>query len=558
MKSGYTSFIGRPNAGKSTLLNRIIGTKVAIVSDKPQTTRNRILAVKNYDDGQIVFVDTPGIHRPLHRLNVRMVDAAVETLREVDLVTLVFDASTRPGHGDEFVSNLLQDLKVPAVLVLNKIDLVGKAKLLPLMEEVQKWHEFAAIVPVSAATGDGVERLEQVMLEQMPEGEPGFPADYLTDQPERTIVSETVREKVLQNTRAELPFSTAVVVDEFDETERDRILRPLLHDLRRDRFAEADRHRPRRRDDQADRHPGANGPRAVLRHEGVPRSAREGQRRVAGQRSRARRYRRAEIRRQDTHLPPAEGLEETAWPRKAGPLQIVARTFHRPGTRQSSGTFGPARLNTRCGRRILHRMSPEPPSDTAADDELLQRIAAGDAGAFTTLFRRRQPLVYRFALHVTGAPTVAEDVTQEVFLAVMGDAARYQAGRATAVAWLCGIARNQAWQRLERDRRLVALVEDDEGEQETGPVDTAPHPLEAITRAEEVEALHRALLTLPVPYREAIALCDLQELNYVDAAAALDCAVGTLRSRLHRGRALLAAKMRPDPPSGKPVTRCLA
>ena len=225
MKSGYTSFIGRPNAGKSTLLNRIIGTKVAIVSDKPQTTRNRILAVKTYDGGQIVFVDTPGIHRPLHRLNVRMVDAAVETLREVDLVTLVFDASTRPGHGDEFVSNLLRDLKVPAVLVLNKIDLVGKAKLLPLMEEVQKWHPFAAIVPVSAATGDGVEQLERVMLEQLPEGEPGFPADYLTDQPERTIVSETVREKVLQNTRAELPFSTAVVVDQFDEEERDRILR---------------------------------------------------------------------------------------------------------------------------------------------------------------------------------------------------------------------------------------------------------------------------------------------------------------------------------------------
>jgi GTP-binding protein Era len=225
MKSGYTSLIGRPNAGKSTLLNRIIGTKVAIVSDKPQTTRNRILAVKTYDGGQIVFVDTPGIHRPLHRLNVRMVDAAVETLREVDLVTLVFDASTRPGHGDEFVSNLLRDLKVPAVLVLNKIDLVDKAKLLPLIEDVQKWHPFAAIVPVSAETGNGVEELERVMLEQLPEGEPGFPADYLTDQPERTIVSETVREKVLQNTRAELPFSTAVVVDQFDEEERDRILR---------------------------------------------------------------------------------------------------------------------------------------------------------------------------------------------------------------------------------------------------------------------------------------------------------------------------------------------
>jgi len=224
-RSGYASLIGRPNAGKSTLLNRIIGTKVAIVSDKPQTTRNRILAVKNYDDGQIVFVDTPGIHRPLHRLNVRMVDAAVETLREVDVVALVFDASTKPGHGDEFVTNLLKDLKAPVVLVLNKIDLIAKTRLLPLMEQVQRWREFAAVVPVSAATGDGVEQLEKVLLEQMSEGEPGFPDDYLTDQPERALVAETVREKVLQNTRAELPFSTAVVVDEFDEAERERILR---------------------------------------------------------------------------------------------------------------------------------------------------------------------------------------------------------------------------------------------------------------------------------------------------------------------------------------------
>ncbi len=219
------SLIGRPNAGKSTLLNRIIGEKVAIVSDKPQTTRNRILAVKNYDGGQIVFVDTPGIHRPMHRLNVRMVDTAVETLREVDVVVLLFDASTRPGHGDEYVSKLLADVKTPVVLVLNKIDLVAKAKLLPLMEHSSKWHDFAAIVPLSAATGDGVERLEKVLLEQLPEGEPGFPDDYLTDQPERAFVSETVREKVLQHTRAELPFSTAVVVDEFNEEERERLLR---------------------------------------------------------------------------------------------------------------------------------------------------------------------------------------------------------------------------------------------------------------------------------------------------------------------------------------------
>jgi RNA polymerase sigma-70 factor, ECF subfamily len=203
-------------------------------------------------------------------------------------------------------------------------------------------------------------------------------------------------------------------------------------------------------------------------------------------------------------------------------------------------------------------MNPEPLPGEAADDDLVQGIAGGDAAAFTTLFRRRQPLVYRFALHVTGAPAAAEDVTQEVFLAVIRDAARYEVGRSTVVSWLCGIARNHARRRLERDRRLVALDESDEGEQEMGPVDTAPHPLEAITRAEDAEALRSALVTLPVKYREAIALCDLQQLNYTDAAAALDCAVGTLRSRLHRGRALLAAKMRPDAPVGKPITRCLA
>ena len=223
--AGFVSLIGRPNAGKSTLLNRVVGAKVAIVSDKPQTTRTRIVGVKNYDDGQAVFVDTPGIHRPLHRLNVRMVDAAVETLREVDVVVLVFDASSRPGHGDEFVSGLLRDVKVPVVLALNKVDLVSKPRLLPLMAEAQSWHAFSAIVPVSAATGDGVEHLERVLLEKLPEAAPIYPDDYLTDQPERVLVAEIVREKVLQHTRAELPFATAVVVDQFDESEREQILR---------------------------------------------------------------------------------------------------------------------------------------------------------------------------------------------------------------------------------------------------------------------------------------------------------------------------------------------
>ncbi len=136
-RAGYASFIGRPNAGKSTLLNTIVGAKVAIVSDKPQTTRSRILAAKNYPEGQIVFVDTPGIHRPLHRLNVRMVDAAVETLREVDVVALVVDAASKMGRGDEYVSGLLKGVKTPVILVLNKVDLVAKQRLLPLIEHTQ-------------------------------------------------------------------------------------------------------------------------------------------------------------------------------------------------------------------------------------------------------------------------------------------------------------------------------------------------------------------------------------------------------------------------------------
>jgi len=225
VKSGYVSLIGRPNAGKSTLINTLVGAKVAIVSDKPQTTRSRIVGVKNYPDGQIVFVDTPGIHRPLHRMNVRMVDAAVDTLKEVDVVVLVFDATTRPGHGDEYVSSLLAKVRAPVVLALNKIDAVAKARLLPLIERVQKWHAFTAIVPLSAQTGDGVDRLERVLLEHLPDGAPIYEEDFLTDQPERTLVAETVREKILHHTRAELPFSTAVVVDKFDEEERDTMLR---------------------------------------------------------------------------------------------------------------------------------------------------------------------------------------------------------------------------------------------------------------------------------------------------------------------------------------------
>ena len=202
-------------------------------------------------------------------------------------------------------------------------------------------------------------------------------------------------------------------------------------------------------------------------------------------------------------------------------------------------------------------MTSDPRAGGVGDDQLLRQIAAGDASAFTTLFRRRQPQVYRFALHLVGTPAAAEDVTQEAFLTLIGEAGRYQPGRSGVFAWLCGIARNHARRRLARDSRLVALSQGDEGEPEIDLDDDAPHPLEAIGKAEQIRDLHNALITLPLHYREVIALCDLQELNYVDAAAALECAVGTVRSRLHRGRALLAAKLRADAPGGRPGTRCL-
>lgn len=221
MRSGFVSFIGRPNAGKSTLLNRMIGTKVAIVSDKPQTTRNRILAVKNRPDGQIVVLDTPGIHRPLHRLNVRMVDAALETIRDVDVLGLVRDVSEAFGHGDQFVLDLVRKASVPAIVILNKIDLIAKTKLLPLIDSYRQAHEFADIVPVSADNGDGVERLEQVIVSHLPEGEPLYPEDYLTDQAERVMAGEIIREKLLRHTGAELPFTTAVVIDQFQEPDRE-------------------------------------------------------------------------------------------------------------------------------------------------------------------------------------------------------------------------------------------------------------------------------------------------------------------------------------------------
>jgi GTPase len=217
MKSGFVSFIGRPNAGKSTLLNRLVGTKLAIVSDKPQTTRTRILGVRNYPDAQVVFLDTPGIHRPLHRMNVRMVDMALDTIRDVDVLGLVLDVAEKLGKGDRYVLDLVKDVKIPVFLILNKIDLIKKTKLLPLIGQFGQEERFAEIIPVSAATGDNVDRLERAIIDRLPEGPPLYPDDYLTDQPERVMAAEIVREKLLQFTHAEIPFSSAVVVDRFEE-----------------------------------------------------------------------------------------------------------------------------------------------------------------------------------------------------------------------------------------------------------------------------------------------------------------------------------------------------
>lgn len=226
MRCGFVALIGRPNVGKSTLLNRLVGTKLAIVSDKPQTTRTRIVGVRNYETGQAIFLDTPGIHRPTHRMNVRMVDAAVEGIRQADILALVTDATdARRGRGERFILDQVAKATAPVALVINKVDLVPRPALLPLIDAWSRRHAFADIVPVSALTGENVDRLEGIILEHLPEGEPMYPTDYLTDQPERFFVAETVREKVLDLTHAEIPFSSAVVVDRFEEADKKGVMR---------------------------------------------------------------------------------------------------------------------------------------------------------------------------------------------------------------------------------------------------------------------------------------------------------------------------------------------
>lgn len=217
MKSGFVALIGRPNAGKSTLLNRIVGHKLAIVSDKPQTTRTRIVGVKNYPEGQVVFVDTPGVHKPAHRMDVRMVDVALDAMREVDLLTLVVDVSVKEGPGDRHLLDLVKTVKTPAIVALNKVDLIAKAKLLPIIDRYRQAHPFVEYVPISALDGTNVSVLENLFLQHLPVGDPLYPDDYVTNQSERFFVAEIIREQVLRVMRDELPFSTAVVIDKFEE-----------------------------------------------------------------------------------------------------------------------------------------------------------------------------------------------------------------------------------------------------------------------------------------------------------------------------------------------------
>jgi GTP-binding protein Era len=221
-RSGYVALVGRPNAGKSTLLNRLVGQKIAAVSDKPQTTRFKIQGVITRADGQVVLVDTPGVHQPGYQLNRRMMAAVQDALLGVDLVCLLRDASASTGNGDRFVLDLLKHAAKPSILILNKTDKVAdKSALLPLMQWYSSEHEWREVVPISALKDDMTDVLLDTMVRNLPTGEPIFSEDELTDQPVRVMVSEIVREKILHVTGEEIPYVTAVITERFEEVRED-------------------------------------------------------------------------------------------------------------------------------------------------------------------------------------------------------------------------------------------------------------------------------------------------------------------------------------------------
>lgn len=214
--SGFVALVGRPNVGKSTLMNRLVGSKVAIVSDKPQTTRHRIHSVLNRDNAQVVFLDTPGIHRPRHRLGQHMVELALNTLKEVDLVLFLTEAK-EPGAGDNYIIEQFKNISTPVILVLNKIDLVAREDILPLIEIFRKLYQFKEIIPVSARRGDNLDRLTDIVVSYLTEGPQYYPDGMITDKPERFIISEIIREKVLHLTSQEVPHSVTVDVEEIEK-----------------------------------------------------------------------------------------------------------------------------------------------------------------------------------------------------------------------------------------------------------------------------------------------------------------------------------------------------
>ncbi len=225
-RSGFVSIVGRPNAGKSTLLNALVGEKIAIVTEKPQTTRTRIQGMLNVKAqrgrpaGQLIFIDTPGVHKPDSRLNRKMMQEIHAALESRDLVLLIVDASERFGPGDEHVLELVKQSGAPVFLLLNKVDKLHKEKLLPLMDHYSKLHQFQEVIPISAMKGQGLDVLLERVVRALPEGPRYFPQDQLTDQPERFLASEIIREKVLLKTGKELPYATAVVVERYEELPR--------------------------------------------------------------------------------------------------------------------------------------------------------------------------------------------------------------------------------------------------------------------------------------------------------------------------------------------------
>jgi GTP-binding protein Era len=228
-RSGFVSIIGRPNSGKSTLVNRLAGEKISIVTDRPQTTRHVIKGVLSRPEGQIVFLDTPGVHKPIHRMNTRMMEAVRQAIADADVLVLLVDASVPFGKGDAFTIELVAEAKAPKFLLLNKIDRIPKHDLLGQIEHYSKLAQFEEIIPISALSGDGVERLVTEVIRRLPEGPRYYPDDQPTDRSERAIAEEIIREKLIKATREELPYSTAVVIEQFTEEEAlTRILANVL------------------------------------------------------------------------------------------------------------------------------------------------------------------------------------------------------------------------------------------------------------------------------------------------------------------------------------------